>query len=40
VAGKFREARSANGELLLLSAEEEQVILDTLPLIELAEQNK
>ncbi|MDT8375600.1 MAG: hypothetical protein RQ867_02550 [Mariprofundaceae bacterium] len=37
VAGKFREARDANGELSFLDAEEERKILNTLPLIELDE---
>jgi hypothetical protein len=37
VAGKFREARDANGSLLFLTAEEEKVILDKLPLVELAD---
>ncbi|MBD1874001.1 hypothetical protein H6F75_10935 [Nodosilinea sp. FACHB-131] len=34
VAGKFREARDANGELLFLKVEEEQKILSDLPLVE------
>ncbi|NWF37941.1 hypothetical protein F3F96_02150 [Mariprofundus sp. NF] len=35
VAGKFREARDADGKLLFLSAEDERTILESLPLIEL-----
>lgn len=37
VAGKFREARDVNGALLFLTAEEEKVILDKLPLVDLAD---
>lgn len=37
MAGKFREARDANGTLLFLTAEEEKAILDKLPLVELAD---
>jgi hypothetical protein len=37
VAGKFREARSAEGELLFLSGEEERKILNSLPLVELTD---
>lgn len=33
VAGQFRESRDAQGQLLFLSAEEEQAILSTLPLV-------
>lgn len=37
VAGKFREARDANGTLLFLTTEEEKAILDKLPLVDLAD---
>ena len=37
VAGKHREARGRDGQLLFLSAEEERAILDELPLVELSD---
>lgn len=37
VAGKFREARNTNGELLFLNMEDEKIILDKLPLVELTD---
>lgn len=37
VAGKFREARNAKGELSFISAEDEKGILDKLPLVELTD---
>ena len=37
VAGKFREARDANGTLLFLTAEEEKAILNKLPLVDLTD---
>jgi hypothetical protein len=36
-AGKFREARNTEGRLTFLSLEEEQAILNTLPLVEIPE---
>jgi len=37
IAGKFREARNENGQLMFMSAEEERGVLDGLPLIDLAD---
>jgi len=34
VAGKFRESRNQKGELIFLNLEEEQKILESLPLVE------
>lgn len=36
VAGQFREARGANGELIFLGPEEEQRVLDGLPVVEVS----